>query len=269
MECEGVKKHTIMILLGIVLVIVGIVLAVGMMLWMIKDPADNAVETLVFTSAGTQQVQLDKGDYQMWVLDDLFGWYGTVTITDSEGTLIWDGSHDGTTESINSKTRLGDFKIPSKGTYNVTTDDTGTMYITEPISISVGGIFGSFCGGLVMSLVGGILFLVGLIMWLRDRKPAQPVPAPYPPPGQYPPQQQPPPGQYPPQQQPPPGQYPPQQQPPPGQYPPQQQSVPAPYPPPGQYPPQQQPPATPPATPPAKEPVKEPAEEPAEGTPPQ
>ena len=253
------KRHFLIIIVGIILAVVGVILAFALTFWFIADPVSEAVEEMVFTSAGTQQIQLDEGDYQIWVDSDLFGFTGAVTITDSEGNLIWLGPDEGTLESINDVRNYGEFEIPTDGTYNVTTMDSGTLYITEPLDINVGGIFGSICGGLVVALVGGIMFLVGLIMLLSERKATPPAPAPYPPPGQYPPQQQPPPQQYPPQQQPPqqqppqqqpPQQYPPQQQPPPGQYgaPPQQS------PPPYQPPPAEQPP---PSAPPTEKPPPE------------
>ena len=242
-ESGGVKRHFLIIIVGIILVVVGIILAFALTFWFIADPVSEAVETMVFTSAGTQQIQLDEGDYQIWVAYDAFEYTGIITITDSEGNEIWMGPEGGTRESINNVNNYGEFEIPRDGTYNFATQGPGTFYITEPLDINVGGIFGSICGGLVVALVGGIMFLVGLIMLLTERKAAPPAPAPYPPPGQYPPQQ-PPPGQYPPQQ------YPPQQQPPPGQYgaPPQQ------APPPYQPPPAEQPP---PVVPPTEEPPPE------------
>ena len=151
------------IIVGIILVVVGVILAFALTVWFIADPVSEAVEKMVFTSAGTQQIQLDEGDYQIWVESDLFDFTGAVTITDSEGNLIWLGPNEGTLESINDVRNYGEFEIPTDGTYNVTTMDSGTLYITEPLDINVGGIFGSICGGLVLALVGGIMFLVGLI----------------------------------------------------------------------------------------------------------
>jgi hypothetical protein len=237
-----VKRHFLIIIVGIILAVVGVILAVALTFWFIADPISDAIETVDVGMGGTELVQLDKGDYQMWVEGDFFGFSGPITITDSEGTVIWVGPDEGTTESINDVTNYGEFTIPRDGTYNITSTSSGTLYITEPLDINVGGIFGSLCGGLIMALVGGIMFLVGLIMWLKERKPAPPGPPPYPPPSAYPPQQ-PPPGQYPPQQQPPPGQYPPQQQPPPGQYGAPPQQAPPPYqPPPAEQPPPEAPP---------------------------
>ncbi len=217
------ESHVKLLLVGVVIFVVGIVVAVALTMYQFEDPADAAVETLTYTSDGTQQVDLDKGEWQMWVAGS---WWGSpsVEIHDSSGSLIWASSDSGSTETINDNLKIGNFDIPSDGTYNVTVDSAGTYYITEPMSI--GGIFGSICGGLVIALVGAIIGLVGFIKLLGARK--KPAPAAYPPPGQYPPpqyQQPPPPGQAPPQgyppQQPPPGQAPPQgyqpQQPPPGQ----------------------------------------------------
>ncbi len=207
------ESHLKLLLVGILIFVVGIVIAIFLTIYQFEDPSDAAVETLVYTSYGSKQVDLDKGDWQMWVGGS---WWGTpsVMIHDSSGSVIWTSSDSGSTETINDNVKIGDFEIPRDGTYNVTVDSAGTYYITEPISI--GGIFGSICGGMVIALIGGIIGLIGLIKLLGAKK-QRPAPATYPP-GQYPPpqyQQPPPPGQYPPQQYPP--QQPPSGQPPPGQ----------------------------------------------------
>ena len=202
------ESHLKLLLVGILIFVVGIVIAIFLTIYQFEDPSDAAVETLVYTSYGSKQVDLDKGDWQMWVGGS---WWGTpsVMIHDSSGSVIWTSSDSGSTETINDNVKIGDFEIPRDGTYNVTVDSAGTYYITEPISI--GGIFGSICGGMVIALIGGIIGLIGFIKLLGAKK-QRPAPATYPP-GQYPPpqyQQPPPPGQYPPQQ-------PPSGQPPPGQ----------------------------------------------------
>ncbi len=231
------------LLVGVVVFVVGIVVAIGLTMYQFEDPADAAVETLTYTSHGTKQVDLDKGEWQMWAAGS---WWGSpsVEIHDSSGSLIWASSDTGSTETINDNLKIGDFDIPRDGTYNVTVDSAGTYYITEPISI--GGIFGSICGGLVIAMVGAIIGLVGFIKLLGARK--KPAPAAYPPPGQYPPPQY---QQPPPSQAPPPGYQPQQPPPPPGQAPPPGYQPQQPPPPPGQapppgYQPQQPPPDQPP-----------------------
>lgn len=203
------ESHLKLLLLGILIFAVGIVVAIFLTIYQFEDPAEAAVETLTYTSYGTQQVSMDKGDWQMWAGGS---WWGTpsVQIHDSSGSVIWISSDSGSSESINNNLKIGDFKIPRDGTYNVTVDSAGTYYITEPLSI--GGIFGTICGGMIIALVGGIIALFGFIKLLGAKK-QKAAPAQYPA-GQYPPPQyqQPPPG-YPPQQPPPPG-YPPQQYPP-------------------------------------------------------
>jgi len=213
------ESYMKILLVGILIIVVGIGVAIFLTIYQFEDPSDAAVETLTYTTYGSKVVSLDKGDWQMWAAGS---WWGkpSVTIHDSSGGVIWTSSDSGSSESINNNLKIGDFEIPRDGTYEVTVDSAGTYYVTEPLS--VGGIFGSLCGGLIIALVGGIITMFAFIKMLGTKK--EPAPTPYPP-GPYPPpqyqQQQPPPGQYPPQQYPP-QQYPPQQ-PPPGQPPPGQQ----------------------------------------------
>ena len=208
------KRHAILLLVGVLMIVIGIVLAVALPLMAIKDPADAAVKTLEFASGGgTQSVQLDKGTYDVWH-SGFTNFWGEVTITDGSGSTIFDSSEGGSTTTINGKFKLGSFDADG-GSYNVSCDTGVTVYITEPID--VGGIFGGMCGGLLVAAIGAVVALVGFIMWLSSRKGQQVVYAQPPYPG-YPPQQYPAPG-YPPQPQPPQPQ-PPQPQPPQPQQPP-------------------------------------------------
>jgi len=219
-----------LLVVGVLMIVIGIVLAVAIPLMTFKDPADAALKTLEFESGGgTQSVQLDKGTYEVWGLIDIIAFVGDVTITDGSGNTVFQGPEGDSTTSVNGKSRLGSFDADG-GSYSVSCDARATVYITEPIN--VGGILGGICGGLLVVAIGGVVALVGFIMWLSSRKgqqaayPQQPYPG-------YPPQQYPYPG-YPPQQYPAPGylQQPQPQQPQPQQPQPQQPQPPPPSPPP-------------------------------------
>jgi hypothetical protein len=222
------KRHVVLLVVGLLLIVIGVVLAVAVPLMTYKDPADAALKTLDYgIGGGTEPVQLDKGTYEVWGLIDLISFNGEVTITDGSGDTVFSSSGSESTTSVNGKARLGSFDADG-GSYNVSCNNHATVYITEPIN--VGGILGGICGGLLVAGIGGVVTVVGFISWLSSRKGQQQ--AAY--------AQQPPPG-YPPQQYPAPG-YPQQQYPAPGY--PQQPSPQQPYPPP------QQPPQHPPSSPP-------------------
>ena len=216
-------KPKIVVLIGIILLVGGIVGGILSIFGTIKDPSEEAVETLTFEYSlyGTspQTISLDKGEYDVWCASGLFG-YGIpsdLTVEDSSGNVVYDGpGSSGESITINDQeyAKLGSFDADSSGSYTVSTDDSCTLYITEPISI--GSTLGLCLAGVIIGIIGGIVLLIGIIMVVRSKKqpvqqyqqpaypqqqPAYPQQQPaYPQQPQQPAYQQPPPPQYPQQQ---------------------------------------------------------------------
>jgi hypothetical protein len=231
-----------LIIVGIVLLIVGIIMAVGAMTVGFKDPSQDNVATLNFEGDsvwGVSYVEpldasLDKGDYNLWYESGIFGSGspGELTITDSDGNVIYETPVMRQTESFtkNGKeyTKACEFTVKNSGDHTFSVEDSCTLYVTEPINV---GTSLGICGvGVILLIASGIIILVGIILVFTSKKKAQPYPPQQPPPG-YP--QQPQPGY---QQPPPPPGYP---------QPPQQGHPPPPPPPPPQQSGYQQPPRPP------------------------
>ena len=193
------EKFLKIIIVGVIILVIGISLAIVVPVSSLT-PQEAAVETLEYGyGGGTRTVNLGSGDYEVWAELPIFSYYDEVVIRDMSGHEVFRGSSEDSTASINEVEKLGSFEA-SGGTYNVTSDFEGTVYITEPIN--VGGILGGICGGMIVAAVGGLLIAIGFLLWLRGKMREEPRQAyQQPPPGypQYPPQQYPP-QQYPPQQ---------------------------------------------------------------------
>lgn len=188
-------KPSSVIAVGIALLVVGIVIAMVAFFVTIKDPSQEAVETLYFdTLEYDKTVHLESGDYDIWYQSSFF-FYGQpweVEIRDPSDRLIFQSTFLSSTESIsvNNKEykKIGSFTATSAGNYNVSVMVSGTtLYFTPPINVAAG--IGMCFGGVGIGVIGGVLVLVGIVLFVVQ-KPKPPV--------QYPPQQYPQ-QQYPPQ----------------------------------------------------------------------
>jgi len=184
------QLHVKLLVVGMVLMIGGVGAGLGLGFTLTQDPSEDAVETMYLRANENEVVRLDEGEYQIWVDTNWFDFEGTVTVKDAFGSTVWSGPDSTTTETWNNLVRVGTFEAKSSGFYNISTDSSGTYYITEPISNGP-HIVWAVCGGLLVGLIGGIVFLVGLLKLLSVRRPGQTMPPMYPP-SQYPPPQQPP-----------------------------------------------------------------------------
>jgi flagellar basal body-associated protein FliL len=164
-----VKKHVKVLLIGVVVFVVGIVLAIAVPLMLIKDPADEARHTLDYSTAGSKLVDLGKGEYDVWTEEYWLGGTASVEITNTAtDELVFSGPDSDTTETMNGKVRVGTFKVTTSGEHRVYADGSTTVYITDPIN--VGGLLGGMCTGFIVALVGAIIGAVGFFMWLGARK---------------------------------------------------------------------------------------------------
>jgi flagellar basal body-associated protein FliL len=170
------------LIVGIIVLVLGIVLGVASFLGTIKDPSEEAEETLVYdVSEYSKTVNLDKGEYDIWYEEEEtfifdFGDPGVVTVTDSGGNLIYESSTSSGSESItvNSKDykKKGSFEIDSSGSYTITVSSSSTLYITPPISVATS--LGLCATGVIIGIIGGILMLVGIILFFTSKKRAAP-----------------------------------------------------------------------------------------------
>ena len=249
------------ILFGIILIIVGAIVAALSFGSVLRDPSEESKATLEFEGSSyygipSESAYLEEGDYDIWYPTDEYDWIdtgdpGNVRIEDSNGgTISLDDSSGTETITINDQSyeKAGSFKIENSGQYTFTVSNECTLYITP--EIDVGTTLGLCFVGVIIGVVGGIVLFIGIILIFTRKKkkkypgypPPQPTSQSTPAPNYQspsPPQPPPPPGHqsYPP----PPGYPPPQQQPPPPGF--------QPYPPPSGYPP---PPQQPPPQPPPK-----------------
>ena len=160
---KGVLIAGIIILLigligGIVLAVVGFSSTIG------KDPAsDNHYE---ITNSGAW-MKLSRGDYEVWY--DGLG-IGDVVITDSGGQEVYITVKT-TNETINGRSKYGSFEITTSGDYTISYSGSGTLYITDPISVGggLGMVFGGIFGGIFVSLLGLIITVIGAVKKPRYR----------------------------------------------------------------------------------------------------
>jgi hypothetical protein len=237
----------------IVLMAVLFIVGLGLYLTPIFVYPDVVVHEAALTESNSHtthaQLDLDKGNYEVWMSRSLWSFFNLdqplVSVNDSTGqSLHVDyrlGGDDRNIDGIEAR-HFATFRINERATYNVSVT-AALMSLGIPGSEQVfiveerPALYAPMqWTGILMMVVGIIGFLIIMVMIAftsseerKERMRKAPPPGTYPPP-QYPQYQQPqqPPagyGQYPPQQppyQPPPPsypQYPPPQQPPPGQAP--------------------------------------------------
>lgn len=172
------------LIVGIILLVVGIIIAVLSLGTTIKDPSEEAKETLVYDYGDSKTVNLDKGEYDIWYEEEEALWIdlgdpGDVTVRDSGGSVVYETSSGSGSESVtvNDRTfrKKGSFEIDSSGEYTISTESSSTLYITEPIDVATG--LGLCIGGAVLGVIGGILLLVGIILFFTRKKRAPMPPA--------------------------------------------------------------------------------------------
>ena len=93
-------------------------------------------------------------------------------IKDSNGRVVFRDSIGTNYEKITINgvvyVKVGSFKAEKQDTYTVTVEQASTLYITPPIKVS--GIIESVCGGVIISIIGGILLVAGIIFWFKEKK---------------------------------------------------------------------------------------------------
>lgn len=214
-------KSLTMMIVGVIMIVAGLIAVAAGVMTAADDPREKTVETLIFEKqyfslddGMTKTINLSSGEYEIWYETELFDYRnpGEMSVLDSSGTNILKTTSAPETITImdSEYKKVGTFEVKSSGVYDVAAQHDSTVFITTPLNVATG--FGICAAGIIIGIVGGILLLVGIILFAtRKKKDEQP---PYPGYPGYPSQQ---PGQYPgypPQH---PSQntgYPPQQQPP-------------------------------------------------------
>lgn len=173
------KKPVMIMLIGIILLIAGIAGGIGIFFATLQDPSEVAKETVDFESYDwSETASLSKGDYDIWCESGLFGIGdpGDVTISDSSNNVVWERPSSYTTESIgvNGKEymKVGSFSLSSSDDYTINVEYSGvTLFFTEPISVATG--IGLCATGVIIGIVGGVIMLVGIFLFFKDKKAAQ------------------------------------------------------------------------------------------------
>jgi hypothetical protein len=151
---------------AITFIIAGLVMGISASLFVVKDPAEEALLTMKGSFLGTShRVILGVGGYDLWIQTSS-GLYLSVDVTvrDSEGNQIFrSGSYlDG--ESIkNGNTefwKIGSFFIRSHGEYTFrVTGSSNDIYLTRHSSITAGRYVWTF--GMSLAASGVVIFLIG------------------------------------------------------------------------------------------------------------
>jgi uncharacterized membrane protein len=174
------------IVIGIIMVILGMAIGITAFNVIIKNPKEEAVKTLYYSSGSgedytynisrhSQVVNLKKGEYDIWY-EEGFLWLGTpnsVTITDMNDEIIYSkdtltGSSDRIEKDGEDYRRYGTFEITSSGDYIVTVSTDCTLYITPPIDVGFGLALGF--GFIVIGIIGVIIVFVGIALYFFQKK---------------------------------------------------------------------------------------------------
>ncbi len=183
------KKPKKLIAIGIILLILGLFGAIISFYVIIEDPGEIAKEKLYFTdynpnsngydsydySNPSKTVNLKKGEYDIWY-EAGFLWTGSpyeVTIEDSEGNTIYQKStllSDTGSISRGGKkyNRFGSFTLDHSDDYNITVDESSTLYLTPPINLALGNGLGYMF--VIISIIGIIIFIIGLVQLIIKPK---------------------------------------------------------------------------------------------------
>jgi hypothetical protein len=174
------KKPVKIMLIGIILLIAGIAGGIGVFFATLKDPSEVAKETVVFETYDlSETATLSKGDYDIWCESGFLGLGGDpgdVEITDSNDNLVWERPSSYTTESIeingNNYMKVGSFSLSSTDDYTISVEYSGvTLFFTEPINVMTG--IGLCVTGVLVGVIGGVIMLVGVFYFFKDKKAAQ------------------------------------------------------------------------------------------------
>ena len=194
------------IVIGIIIFVVGISSAITAFNVIIKNPKEEAIETLYFSSGSgedyyynlsmrSQIVYLKKGEYDIWY-EEGFLWMGSphsVTITDSNEEIIYSkdaftGSSDEIEKDGEDYRRFCTFETPNSGDYTITVSTDCTLYITDPIDVGLG--LGIGFGFVAIAIIGIVIMFVGIALHYFKKmeaskskeppKPAYPQYSPYP-----------------------------------------------------------------------------------------
>ncbi len=168
------------IVIGIIMVILGMAIGITAFNVIIKNPKEEAVKTLYFSSGSgedyyynlsrwSQIVNLKKGEYDIWY-EEGFLWLGTpnsVTITNTNDEIIYSkdtltGSSDRIEKNGEDYRRYCTFEIPSSGEYIVTVSSDCTLYITPPIEVGLG--LGLGFGFVAIAIIGIVIMFVGIAL---------------------------------------------------------------------------------------------------------
>ncbi|GEM_PF-5988952 len=125
---------TILLVIGLTGIVFSIVQFGGLVEGLL-DPGEDALETLTFDEAGSKNVMLEEGEYEVWREegDDL----GDLAVTDEEGNSVFqrDESQTITIDRPGSRERtyekVGDLEIKERGNHTFETDESCTLYVTE------------------------------------------------------------------------------------------------------------------------------------------
>jgi len=152
---------------GVILIILGIVslifggIGVFDIIEGFEEPSEVSIET-VDLDQDIETVSLPEGEYEVWIEGEEVI---DLTVEDEEGNSVFQRD---TTQSITidgrSYEKIGNLQIEEDGNYTFQSDQEGTIYITEPISV-LPGIFKT-CGlivfGILALILGVIVFVLNL-----------------------------------------------------------------------------------------------------------
>ncbi|MBN1539556.1 MAG: hypothetical protein JW939_05380 [Candidatus Thermoplasmatota archaeon] len=152
-----------MTITGIVLLIVGVVAAVGLIggglaLRSTKDP-ESSNDGIITSSGGV--AELGTGTYQIWMKDSVSGPM-MVRAPDNDTFSVERSSDD---VEFGDLSLWGKFKADERGEYRFEYVGTGDLYITEEIPLGTysGMVYIGGIGGLLMIIIGIVLIVIGTV----------------------------------------------------------------------------------------------------------
>jgi hypothetical protein len=151
------------LLIGIVLVMVGLLggLALSFIVFQAYDPVKDPAARI----EGSGPVELKKGDYEIWI--DESDSTGHIRITDPNGEEV-DLENPPIAPSQKGYMADLEFTADETGTYYFERNENTTLYVMESQINSVYTMqFGPCCGGAVLSVLGAIVAIVGLVLKRR------------------------------------------------------------------------------------------------------
>ena len=155
-----------MALIGLVVLILGIVLALFATLRIVGGVV-QALDVPTFAVPGTTTQQLKQGSNTVYALKDGSPTFGIddVSVEGPSGSVPVSRTSMNETVNLNQDTYQGiaSFNAPADGTYTVTVRGSAGR---AAVSTSVVGFFGSSLGAIGVITMGGLLALIGLIVFI-------------------------------------------------------------------------------------------------------